>query len=262
MSDTPKRVLLFFPVFHSVLPAAFQNFLRLVATAVQRCPQYRFDPWVVPRASIHGAMNMAVDTVLEQGHEYLIAFDDDCLPEISEFPPGDNKRWQVIPRMLELAEKKRHPILMGVGYMRGYPHTTTIGRKYPEGVALVLGKTDAEPNLMKGFHWIDDLSTHTDELDADGLLDVDFCGVPIVCIHRSVLEQVPKPVFETRDEGGAQCTHDIYFCNKAKAAGFPIAVDTHIDCGHIIEGPIINRATKAEMQRALSAHAEKELVSG
>jgi hypothetical protein len=260
----PKRVLLFFPVFHSVLPAAFQNFLRLVAVAVDRCPQYKFDPWVVPRASIHGAMNQAVDVVLEQGHEYLIAFDDDCLPELSEFPPGHNQRWQVIPRMLGIAERG-HPILTGVGYMRGYPHTTTVGRNYPHGVSMV-HQPDGTA-VFKGFYWLDDLELHKDEIDADGLLHVDFCGVPVVCIHRSVLEKVPKPIFETRDEGGGQCTHDIYFCNKAKAAGFPIAVDTHIDCGHIIEAPIINRQTKAEMQLALRAQVaqaarEKELTHG
>lgn len=262
---TPKRVLLFFPVFHSVLPAAFQNFLRLVATAVQRCPQYRFDPWVVPRSSIHGAMNMAVETALEQGHEYLIAFDDDCLPELSEFVPGDNRRWQVIPRMLGLADAGPHPILMGVGYMRGYPHTTTVGRVYPEGTALVLGETPEHPNYFKGFHWLDDLSKYADECDKDGLLSADFCGVPIVCLHRSVLERVPKPLFETRDEGGAQCTHDIYFCNKARAHGFAVKVDTHIDCGHIIESPIINRTTKQHMQEALATATfapPKELVHG
>lgn len=252
--SAPKRVLLFFPVFHSVLPAAFQNFLRLVATAVQHCPDYRFDPWVVPRASVHGAMNMAVDTALAHGHEYLIAFDDDCLPELPEFPVGDNKRWQVIPRLLSLGDLG-HPIVMGVGYMRGFPHTTTVGQHYPHGVSLVLDP-HSETNTFKGFRWVDNIHDLTDQCDANGLFRADFCGVPIACFHRSVLEQLQKPLFETRDEGGGQCTHDIYFCNKAREAGFPIMVDTHIDCGHIIEGPIINKFTKSDMQRALGLKPE------
>src|SRR5712691_4168282 len=70
-----KRILLFWPVFAHVLPAAFQNFLRLSITAARLCPEYKFDPWVVERASVHGAMNMAVDVVLSQGHDYLIAFE-------------------------------------------------------------------------------------------------------------------------------------------------------------------------------------------
>lgn len=247
-SEKP-RVLLFFPVFHSVLPAAFQNFLRLMCHAIRYCPDYNFDPWVMPRMSIHGAMNMAVDAALSQGHEYLIAFDDDCLPELPEFPVGDPRRWQVIPRLIALGNLG-FPIVTGVGYMRGFPHTTTVGRMYPHGTSLVMGKHEHE-DTFKGFYWVDNLELHKDELDGNGLLKVDFCGVPIICIHRSVLEKVPKPLFETRDEGGGQCTHDIYFCNKARDCGFDVHVDTHIDCGHIIEQPIINKFTKASMMEAL-----------
>lgn len=243
-----KRVLLVWPVFHSVLPAAFQNFLRLTLQAVQYCPHYKFDPIVIPRSSVHGAMNIAVDTALEHGHEYLIAFDDDCLPELSEFQVGDRRRWQVIPRLLALGDQG-HPIVTGVGYMRGYPHTTTVGRKYKEGAAFVLGKTE-ETDSLKGFYWVDDLSKHADERDANGLLDVDFCGVPIICIHRSVLETLPLPLFQTKEDGGGNCTHDVFFCNLAKQHGWSIKVDTHIDCGHIVEGPIINKLTRATARSA------------
>lgn len=256
------RVLLFWPVFHSVLPAAFQNFLRVVASAVHHLPGYLFDPMVVSRSSVHAAMNTAVEVVLLNGHDYLIAFDDDCLPEIVDFPIGDPRRYQVIPRMLALCGPDK-PILSGVGYMRGYPHTTTVGRLYEEGMALVLGKTDEDENIVKGFHWIDDIERHHDELDENGLLKVDFCGVPVICIHRSVLERIKKPLFETRDDVGGQSTHDIHFCTKARDAGFPIYVDTHIDCGHIIEAPIINRSNKAKMVATLQAAArETEAVHG
>lgn len=247
-----RRVLLVWPVFHSVLPAAFQNFLRISLQAVQHCPQFKFDPIVIPRSSIHGAMNIAVDTALAHGHDYLIAFDDDCLPELAEFQPGDRRRWQVIPRLLALGEKG-HRIVTGVGYMRGYPHTTTVGRKYKEGAAFVLGAKEDDDNL-KGFFWVDDLSKHDAERDDDGLLDVDFCGVPIICIHRSVLETLPQPLFQTKEDGGGNCTHDVYFCNLAKTHGFDIKVDTHIDCGHIVEGPIINKLTRGLARQVEGAY--------
>lgn len=245
---TERRVLLVWPVFHSVLPAAFQNFLRLTLQAVQHCPQFKFDPIVIPRSSVHGAMNQAVEIALQHGHEYLIAFDDDCIPELSEFAVGDRRRWQVLPRLLALCTPER-PIVTGVGYMRGYPHTTTVGRKYQEGAAFVLGKTE-DADQLKGFFWVDDLRKHDAELDADGLLDVDFCGVPILCIHKRVLETLPQPLFQTKEDGGGSCTHDVFFCNLAKQHGFPIKVDTHIDCGHIVEGPIINKLTRGTARAA------------
>lgn len=258
-----KRVLLFWPVFAHVYPMAFQNFLRLAIVAARKCPQYDFDPWVIERNSVHGAMNQAVETVLANGHEYLIAFDDDCLPELPEFDLGDHKRWQVIPRLLGLGEKG-HKIVMGTGYMRGYPHTTTIGRKYPWGTSIIVPKDGEGQPEFKGFYWLEDIEGHRDELDADGLLSADFCGVPVVCIHRSVLERLEKPIFETRDENGNQSTHDVYFCNKATAAGFEVKVDTHIDCGHIVAAPIVNRTTKREMLQVMHAvkQDDKELVHG
>lgn len=218
--------------------------------AGRHCPDWEFDPWVVSRSSVHSAMNRAVDCALEQGHEYVIAFDDDCIPELADFKTGDAKRWQVISRLLALGEKG-HPIVGGIGYMRGYPHTMTAGRYYPWGTALVLG-ADAKDDSFKGFYWLDSIEKHKDELDENGLLKVDFCGVPIICIHRSVLEKIPKPLFETRDDVGGQSTHDINFCNKATLAGFEIVVDSHIDCGHIIESPLINRDTKKELFSAVS----------
>lgn len=254
MSDR-KRVMLFWPVFAHVLPMAFQNFLRLAIVATRKCPEFDFDPWVVERSAVTTAMNQAVETCLQQGHDYLIAFDDDCLPELHEFALGDNKRWQVIPRLLGLGEKG-HPIVMGMGYMRSYPHTTTIGRKYPWGNSLVA--VEGQDPQFKGFYWLEDLEGHKDEIDEDGLLPADFCGVPIVCIHRSVLEKLKKPLFETYNaEDGSSSTHDVYFCNKATEAGFPIRVDTHIDCGHIVASPIINRYSKADLHRVMKLKAQE-----
>ncbi len=103
----------------------------------------------------------------------------------------------------------------------------------------------------RGFHWLDDLDRYHDELDDDGLLRADFAGVPIIAIHRDVLHKVPKPLFQTTDSVGGQSTHDIYFCNKAKESGFTVMVDTHIDCGHLVEQPIVNKSTRADMMKAL-----------
>lgn len=249
MSDDPKRVLLFFPVFAHVYPRAFENFLRLVAVAARMCPQFIFDPWVVERSSLPSAMNRAADTAIEQGHYALIAFDDDCLPVLHDYPIGDARRWQVLPRMLTLLE--HNPIVAGVGYMRGYPHTTTVGKMYEHGVSMVVEGEGADEALsVKGFHWVQDIDApeYVAQRDPNGLLDVDFCGVPILGIRRDVLLTVPHPLFETRDHLGRASTHDIYFCNKAKAHGFAIKVDTHTDCGHIVESPIVNRHTRRQLQ--------------
>lgn len=249
-----RRILLFFPVFTHVFPRAFENFLRLVGAAVRLCPQYDFDPFVIERSSLVSAMNNAVDVAAKVGHNAIIAFDDDCLPGVYDFAATDPRHYQVIPRMLALLQ--HHPIVTGVGYMRGFPHTTTVGMEYPEGARLEINKDDGL--TVKGFEWVDDIATLQQRQDPNGLVEVDFCGVPIIGIRRDVWEKVPMPLFETRDHLGRASTHDIYFCNKVRAHGFRVMVDTHIDCGHIIEAPIVNRDTKRDLLRVLGGSASKE----
>ena len=250
-----RSILLVFPIFTHMLPVAFQQFARLIVVGTTYCP-FDFEILMLERQLIHGAMNQAVDVVLQQHFEAMIAFDDDCLPRLWKF--HDARQFQVLPRLLGLMEANRADIIAGVGYMRGYPHTTTVGRLYPEGMTAM-----RDQKCFKGFYWLDDLSAHEHELDDQGLLKVDFAGMPIMLIHRRVLEGIKLPAFGTIDAEGGGCTHDVYFCKKAREAGFRIVVDTNIDCGHIISAPVVNRHTRAglrwaEVQGRENAHAKKE----
>jgi hypothetical protein len=243
-----KRVLLVFPVFTSVLPEAFENFTRLLLNAARYCPEWKFDVMMKTRSSVTSAMNDAVAEMLKyDAYEYMISFDDDCIPELIDFAKNDPHRYQVIPRLLGLGALG-HKIVMGVGYMKGYPHTITMARKYPWGISLVGdGDQNGLAPAYKGFYWFDNLESHKDEQDENGLIDVDWAGVPIMLVHRSVYEALKHPYFATTD-GVNDMTHDVYFCREAQAAGFRIKVDTHIDCGHIIHAPVVNRASVADLR--------------
>lgn len=245
----PKRVLLVFPVFTSVLPEAFENFTRLLLNAARYCPDWKFDIMMVTRSSVTGAMNNAVAEMMKRDdYEYMISFDDDCIPEIIDFQKNDPHRYQVIPRLLGLGGIG-HKIVMGVGYMKGFPHTITMARKYPWGISFVGdGDPSGEAPAYKGFYWFDSLEAHKDEMDENGLIDVDWAGVPIMMVHRSVFEALKHPYFATTD-GVNDMTHDVYFCQRAKEKGFSIKVDTHIDCGHIIHAPVVNRGAIADLRQ-------------
>ena len=59
-----------------------------------------------------------------------------------------------------------------------------------------------------------------------GLQEVEWTGIPCMLIHREVLEAIGDPWFPNgREFGGWQ---DKIICKRAKAAGFPVYVDT--DC--------------------------------
>jgi SAM-dependent methyltransferase len=67
------------------------------------------------------------------------------------------------------------------------------------------------------------------ENDPNALMEVDAVATGCIAIHRSVLEAMPKPIFEYRYGGNSE---DLVFCKEAKEHGFPIYCDFSTICGH------------------------------
>lgn len=214
-----RKCLVVFPTFSGPPPRAFQGFLQMAYVTGRQCPDWKF-AWLAPeRQSLVRAMTQAADAVLAQDFDCLITFDDDC------FPPFDG-----IPRLIAHREAGR-TFVAGVGVMKAYPHTTTVGRVFPEGYSIIAG--DARAPVLAGHQWLDDLT------DTPGLHEVDFCGVPIALIGREAFERCPRPWFGLHGEDGGQVTHDVFFCRRLQAAGIPVLVDTTIKCGHLADAPIV-----------------------
>jgi hypothetical protein len=58
-------------------------------------------------------------------------------------------------------------------------------------------------------------------------------------------------LFGYADEAGGQMTHDIFCARRVKAAGYPILVDTTIECDHIGPPPLINSVTRDTARAAV-----------
>jgi hypothetical protein len=66
------------------------------------------------------------------------------------------------------------------------------------------------------------------------LLEVDETGTAGMLIKREVFEALEFPYFSNvYREDGSLLSDDLYFCRKARAAGFKIHVDTSVLLGHI-----------------------------
>lgn len=237
MTTNQRRILLVWPVFQSVHPRPFQGFLDIAFVAGRMCPHYVFSNHVIERTPLVTAMNDVAGIVLNgpnqfgAGFDAAIVFDDDC------FPPFD-----VIPRLLARCFDEGHPFVAAAGVMRGYPFTTTAAKNYAEGVTGFVGKSGRVEQLT-GFQWLDDLP--------EDLVDVDFCGVPAAIIHRSCFEHTARPWFGDQDAQGVRITHDVYFCRKLQAAGIPIKVDGTIQCGHLVDAPVITFANRASARKVM-----------
>lgn len=67
-----------------------------------------------------------------------------------------------------------------------------------------------------------------------GLIDVDATGCACLLIKTDVFNKIEKPWFDFSVYKGTECKgEDIVFCEKLKAAGYEIFVDTGLECGHI-----------------------------
>ena len=238
--DPAKRILLVFPVFTHILPEAFGPFMHMMANTAYNIKDYKPDVMVRPRELLHAAMNHAAELCISNPqYDGMIAFDDDCLP-----PPD------LVIKMLQHFARGEHAVA-AVGYMRNYPHTTTIGKFLPTGSTIFL---DREKKTMesRGFEWVDDISKLTP--DAHGLAAVDFCGMPAMFVSRHALVTIKKPAFAHADATGSEMTHDIFFCNRLRDAGFTVKVDVTMECDHIGPAPLINRQTR-EWSRAAVEYA-------
>lgn len=222
--DARTQVLLMVPVFQSVYPRAFEAFLRVALNAAAfEHARYNIVPTVVARTLLHSAMNQTVLDAIDQKFDVLIFADDDCLPPIDG-----------IRRLLRHYEAGRD-FVAGMGFMRSYPHTTTAGRYYPEGPTLTINKAGAAQ--LSGFYWVDDAA------DEPPLMPVDFCGFPIAMARVSALARITRPWFGTALPLG-ECTHDVYFGEKAKQAGIALYVDTTLVCDHLTDQSVITPATR------------------
>lgn len=224
------------PVFQALYPEPFAHFAAMCVNAGQ-LKEYQFGVSVIERTLLHTAMNRFAYGAIQNGAEVLIFFDDDCKP------PAD-----AIKRLLKHYEDGKE-FVAGVGFMRNYPHTTTIGRYFPEGISMYVPE-DGNPE-MQGHFWMDDISR------LSGTVEVDFCGFPIAMVSTKLLKRMKEPWFGTQGEDGGSCTHDIYFCGKAKKAGAKIWVDTTIKCDHLGAAPWITFDNRTRIRDMVAGKAAK-----
>lgn len=137
------------------------------------------------RMSIDRMRNMTAKLAVESEFDYLMFIDDDVIVPID-----------CLKKMLA-ADKD---IVAGHTIIRGWPYNSMIF-KHP----LKDGIVD-----RTGLEFLNEWKS--EDLEADGLLNVDAVGFSCVLIKVSLLKKLAPPYFVT----GSHNTEDIYFCMKAR----------------------------------------------
>lgn len=100
--------------------------------------------------------------------------------------------------------------------------------KRPIVGALIAGRHSPFP--ICAFLGMQSLPYET--LLAEGLVEVDAVGTGFMLIDRAVFNRLKDPWFEVGQVNSERAGEDTYFCQKARAAGFSIAVDCGAVVGH------------------------------
>lgn len=72
-----------------------------------------------------------------------------------------------------------------------------------------------------------------DDYPDGGLIEIHSAGTAGMLIRKHVFEQMEEPWFQKYPEKGSFLAEDLYFCDKAREAGFTIYADLDTKFGHI-----------------------------
>lgn len=98
-----------------------------------------------------------------------------------------------------------------------------VHRRYPPFDPIFLRK-DKE----KGYWRISD-----EEMFSGNLVEVDATGTGALLFNMEIFDKIEDPWFKFTIDSTGRTGEDIYFCEKAKDAGFQIFVDTSIEVEHL-----------------------------
>lgn len=156
---------------------------------------------------IAGNCNRLVRTVLERDHEWLWLMGDD-----HAFEPN------LLHRLLERDVDIVVPLCL---------------KRWPPFEPVIFSE------LAGGLRRCVDLDDYPD----GGLIEVHSAGSGGMLIRRRVFEQLDDPWFETGRVRSDELAEDLYFCDKARAAGFKIHADLDCLLGHITPAIVWPRQT-------------------
>lgn len=182
-------------------------------------------------ADIGAARNAFVRHLLELPDEveYLLMIDDDMLVDM---------------HVIERLTVHKQPIVSAVNYM-----------KFPPYRPVAYAETDAGDHDRTGTEHYGEVSHNYHQIDIPsdaGLLPVDGVGGACLLVHRDVFKAIEPPWFKFEGSG-----EDLYFCRKARAAGYRILIDTTVHTGHVG----LKTATKDDWERERPTYIEsKELI--
>lgn len=162
--------------------------------------------------------NSAVDHFLTTDNEWMFFVDSDI-----ELPPD------ALDKLLAVASPDEYPVVSGV-----YVMMLDEGMR-PSLFDRIETEVEVDGQMVKKL----DMVPRTDLPTDNPITEVDGTGAGCLLIHRSILEAMlsvygrPVPWFGEMVFDGVVHGEDFTFCIRVRQMGFPIIVNTDVQCGHV-----------------------------
>ncbi len=160
------------------------------------CNEYKNTGNVIcTHGSVSSMRNSVVEYFLKEDYSHLLFLDTDMV-----FP--DDAIYKLL--------KEDKDIISGVYHSKTNPPKPVFYDK-----------------IDQGYKYVDNYNTDIQEVSAVG------CGC--LMIKKKVFERLEKPYFLETITDYVRVGEDIYFCEKAKHAGYNIYINFNVGCGHIMD---------------------------
>lgn len=99
-----------------------------------------------------------------------------------------------------------------------------------------------------------------DDIPTSGLFEVDLCGGSGLLVKKHVFEKVEFPWFELGKTKADEPGEDIWFCHKAKKAGFKVYLDCSVVMGHTTAATIWPKVVDGQWTAEIDIRGSERFV--
>ena len=220
-----KKTLVGVNTLTSINPMAYNSHCQEWYRIGKDFPNEEIALWTPYRTSIDNMRNDCFKIAEQNEYNYLYFIDDDML-----LTPG------TYGKLRSAMEEEDAAAVMAYTFIRGYPFDTM--------AFIDPGDKSFEDKNKDFWEKIEKFNDLKDFVNEKGLVRCDAIGCATVLLNVQKLKEIPqRPLFQTINHGGFQCTEDVYMCALAQAhfgrQGVKFFVHTETPTGHILDPEVV-----------------------
>lgn len=206
-----NRIMIGVPCYGSAPAETLEDYMRFAYHLGRRYRDYDFFSAVIPKQEQFRARNAIIEAAIQINAKYLLMLDDDMVVN-TEQTVRPSACYDFLKKMIEHIERDPSIGIQGALYYQrgGSYHPVAMYKKHNE------------------YFWMRDEDIQGKQQE------VTVTGGGCLLFNMKIFDSVASPWFEPEQQtNGPSRGTDIQICEKARAAGYKVMIDTSIELGHV-----------------------------